>query len=181
MPELDLTLAWNFATALLIGALVGIERERHKQRHEHPEIAGLRTFMLVALFGALSGWVSLVLATSWVLAAGLVAITAAVLTGYVLSVRLNPEGLGLTTELAAVATFLLGALAVLGQRELAVGIGVTVAAVLAYKQPLHGFVGRLGSDDVYAVLRLLIATFIVLPILPDASPKSTRLSPAVSP
>jgi len=167
VPELDLTLAWNFATALLIGALVGIERERHKQRHEHPEIAGLRTFILVALFGALSGWVSLVLATSWVLAAGLIAITAAVLTGYVLSVRLNPEGLGLTTEVAAVATFLLGALAMLGQRELAVGVGVTVAAVLAYKQPLHGFVGRLGSDDVFAVLRLLIATFIILPILPD--------------
>ena len=103
MPELDLTLAWNFATALLIGALVGIERERHKRRHEHPEIAGLRTFILVALFGALSGWVSLVLATSWVLAAGLIAITAAVLTGYVLSVRMNPEGLGLTTELAACA------------------------------------------------------------------------------
>ena len=51
MPELDLTLAWNFATALLIGALIGIERERHKQRLEHPEIAGLRTFMLLALFG----------------------------------------------------------------------------------------------------------------------------------
>jgi len=167
VPELDLNLAWNFATALLIGALVGIERERHKQRHEHPEIAGLRTFILVALFGALSGWVSLVLATSWVLAAGLISITAAVLTGYVLSVRLNPEGLGLTTEVAAVATFLLGALAMLGQRELAVGVGVTVAAVLAYKQPLHGFVGKLDSDDVYAVLRLLIATFIILPILPD--------------
>ena len=89
------------------------------------------------------------------------------LTGYVLSVRMNPEGLGLTTEIAAIATFLLGALATLGQRELAVGIGVTVAAMLAYKQPLHGFVGRLDSDDVYAVLRLLIATFIILPILPD--------------
>ena len=167
MPELDLTLAWNFATALLIGALVGIERERHKQRQEHPEIAGLRTFILVALFGALSGWVGLVLETWWVLVAGLIAVTAAVLTGYVLSVRMNPGGLGLTTEFAAVATFLLGALATLGERELAVGIGVTVAAVLAYKQPLHGFVGRLGSEDVYAVLRLLIATFIILPILPD--------------
>lgn len=167
MPELDLTLAWNFATALLIGALVGIERERHKQRLEHPEIAGLRTFILVALFGALSGWVGLVLATPWILAAGLIAITAFVLTGYVLSVRMNPDGLGLTTEMAAIATFLLGALATLGQRELAVGIGVIVAAVLAYKQPLHGFVGRLEADDAYAVLRLLLATFIVLPILPD--------------
>jgi uncharacterized membrane protein (DUF4010 family) len=167
VPDLDLTLAWNFATALLIGALIGIERERHKQRQEHPEIAGLRTFMLLSLFGALCGWVSLVLETPWLLAAGLVAVTAAALTGYVLSVRMNPEGLGLTTEIAAVATFLLGALATLGQRELAVGIGVTVAAILAYKQPLHGFVGRLDSDDAYAVLRLLIATFIILPILPD--------------
>jgi uncharacterized membrane protein (DUF4010 family) len=167
VPDLDLTLAWNFATALLIGALVGIERERHKQRQEHPEIAGLRTFILVALLGALCGWVGLVLETWWVLVAGLIAVTAAVLTGYVLSVRMNPGGLGLTTEFAAVATFLLGALATLGERELAVGIGVTVAAVLAYKQPLHGFVGRLDSDDVYAVLRLLIATFIILPILPD--------------
>ncbi len=51
MPELDLLLVWNFATALLIGALVGIERERHKQRHDHPEFAGLRTFVLFALLG----------------------------------------------------------------------------------------------------------------------------------
>jgi uncharacterized membrane protein (DUF4010 family) len=39
--------------------------------------------------------------------------------------------------------------------------------VLAYKQPLHGFVEKLGWDDVYAGLRLLIATFIALPLLPN--------------
>jgi uncharacterized membrane protein (DUF4010 family) len=48
-----------------------------------------------------------------------------------------------------------------------VGLGVAVAAVLAYKQPLHGLVQRLDREDVYAGLRLLIATFIVLPLLPD--------------
>jgi uncharacterized membrane protein (DUF4010 family) len=109
----------------------------------------------------------MVLATPWVLATGLVVAGAFVIAGYVLSARTSPEGLGLTTEIAAMATFLLGALAATGQRELTVGLGVIVAAVLAYKQPLHGFVARLGSDDVYAVLRLLIATFIVLPLLPD--------------
>jgi uncharacterized membrane protein (DUF4010 family) len=55
----------------------------------------------------------------------------------------------------------------LGYRELAVGLGVMVAAVLAYKQPLHGLVHRLDREDVFAGLRLLIATFIVLPLLPD--------------
>jgi uncharacterized membrane protein (DUF4010 family) len=167
LPELDLRLVWNFATALLIGALVGIERERHKQRHDHPEFAGLRTFVLFALLGGLCGWLAMRLESPWLVGAGLLAATVAVFSGYALSVRMNPEGLGQTTEIAAIATFLLGAVATLGQRELAVGLGVTVAAVLAYKDPLHGFVEKLGSDDVYAVLRLLIATFIILPLLPD--------------
>jgi uncharacterized membrane protein (DUF4010 family) len=54
-----------------------------------------------------------------------------------------------------------------GERELAIALGVVTAAVLAYKQPLHGFVEKLGWDDVYAGLRLLIATFIALPLLPN--------------
>jgi len=165
--EQDLTLVWNFATALLTGALIGIERERHKQLLPHAEIGGLRTFVLFALFGALSGWLALVLDSPWVLAASLLAAAGVVVTGYLQSARLSPDNLGLTTEIAALATFLLGALAAHGQRELTVGLGVVIAALLAYKQPLHGFVGKLGTDDVYAVLRLLIATFIVLPLLPD--------------
>jgi uncharacterized membrane protein (DUF4010 family) len=55
----------------------------------------------------------------------------------------------------------------LGQRELAIGLGVVTAVVLAYKQPLHGLVAKLGWDDVFAGLRLLIATFVILPLLPD--------------
>jgi uncharacterized membrane protein (DUF4010 family) len=58
-------------------------------------------------------------------------------------------------------------LVMLGDQELAIGLGVVTAAVLAYKQPLHGFVEKLGWDDVYAGVRLLIATFIALPLLPD--------------
>src|SRR5262245_63335807 len=55
----------------------------------------------------------------------------------------------------------------LGHRELAVALGIVTAAVLAYKQPLHGLVARISWDDIFAGLRLLIATFIVLPLLPD--------------
>jgi uncharacterized membrane protein (DUF4010 family) len=130
-------------------------------------MAGLRTFILYAIFGALCGWLSREFGSPWILGAGLLAAAGAMLAGYVLSVRLAPDNLGQTTELAALATFLLGAVAASGERELAAGIGVLIAAVLAYKQPLHGFVGKLGRDDVHAALRLLIATFIVLPVLPD--------------
>ena len=81
--------------------------------------------------------------------------------------RVQEGTFGLTTEIAAVAVFLLGAMTMLGHPELAIGLGVVTAAVLAYKQPLHGLVAKLGWDDVYAGVRLLIATFIILPLLPD--------------
>src|SRR4029453_9942994 len=74
---------------------------------------------------------------------------------------------GLTTEIAALVVFLLGGLVVYGYRDLAVILGIATSAVLAYKAPLHGLVARLSQDDIYAGLKLLIATFIVLPILPD--------------
>jgi uncharacterized membrane protein (DUF4010 family) len=166
-PELDFTTVWNFATALLIGALLGIERERHKREHDEQTIGGLRTFILFTLIGALGGWLTNVLGSPWILATAVLAALAPVIAGYVISARTDPDALGLTTELAAIAACLLGAMTTLGYRELAVGLGVTVAAVLAYKQPLHGLVQRLDREDVYAGLRLLIATFIVLPLLPD--------------
>jgi len=168
MPlAVDLQAVWNFATALLIGALLGIERERHKREHDEQTIGGLRTFILFALIGALGGWLTLALDSPWILAAALIASLAPVLAGYVISARTQPDALGLTTELAAVAACLLGAMTMLGYRELAVALAVAVAAVLAYKQPLHGLVQKLDREDVYAGLRLLIATFIVLPLLPD--------------
>jgi uncharacterized membrane protein (DUF4010 family) len=168
MPlAVDLQAVWNFATALLIGALLGIERERHKREHDETTIGGLRTFILFALIGALGGWLTLALDSPWILAAALIAALAPVLAGYVISARTQPDALGLTTELAAIAACLLGAMTMLGYRELAVGLGVAVAAVLAYKQPLHGLVQTLDREDVFAGLRLLIGTFIVLPLLPD--------------
>jgi len=167
MPAVvDLQVVWNFATALLIGALLGIERERHRREHDEQTIGGLRTFILFALIGALGGWLTLALDSPWILAAALVSALAPVLAGYVISARTQPDALGLTTELAAIAACLLGAMTTLGYRDLAVGLGVAVAAVLAYKQPLHGLVYKLDRDDIYAGLRLLIATFIVLPLLP---------------
>ena len=72
----------------------------------------------------------------------------------------------MTTEAAAMAVCLLGAMCVLGHPGLAAGLGIVTAAILAYKQPLHGLVGHINRDELYAGLRLLIASFVVLPLLP---------------
>lgn len=166
LAELDFAHFRDFGTALLLGGLIGIERERRNKR-EGQGAAGLRSFVLFATIGAIGGFFAVRLATPWVLAAALVATATIVVAAYVAALRRHPESIGITTEIASLVTCLLGALATSGNRELAIGLGVTTAAVLAYKQPLHALVGRLEADDVYAVLRLLLATFIVLPLLPD--------------
>lgn len=163
---LDATAVQDFGTALLLGALLGIEREKRNMR-EGFGIAGLRSFVLLAMLGAVGGYMGAELAMPWILPAIVVVVGVVVAVGYVAGLRQRPEQVGLTTELAAVAACLLGALATTGFRELAIGLGVGMAALLAYKQPLHQMVGQLGWEDVLVGMRFLLATFIVLPLLPD--------------
>lgn len=166
-PALDLGTVWDFAVAILIGALAGIEREKRKELDQIRTIGGLRTFILLALVGAVAAWLSQAAGTPWIFVGALIAVGATLVAGYALEVRNRPDAIGITTQVAALAVFLLGGMTVVGHRELAIGLGIVTAAVLAYKQPLHGLVERIGWDDIFAGLRLLIATFIVLPLLPD--------------
>ena len=67
--ELDLETVRDFATALLIGTLLGIERERHKQADGDVSVGGLRTFILIAALGAIGGWLTKLLDFPWILVA----------------------------------------------------------------------------------------------------------------
>ena len=163
--SLDFIAVRNFAIAILIGALIGIERE--KRRDTEQTIGGLRTFVLLAMLGAIGGWLSAIYDTLVPLFIVLGLTTATVVAGFLMDAGSRKGQLGLTTELAAMAVTLLGGFATLGHPELAVGLGIVAAAVLAYKQPLHGLIDKLGWDDIFAGLRLLIASFIVLPLLPN--------------
>ena len=163
--NLDLAAIQNFAIAILIGALIGIERE--KRRGTEITIGGIRTFILLALLGAAGGFLSARFATVWPLLIVVVLAGVTVVAGFLIDINERKGPIGLITELAAIAVTLLGGLATLDQAALAVCLGIVVAALLAYKQPLHGLIDRIGWDDIFAGLRLLIATFIVMPLLPD--------------
>jgi uncharacterized membrane protein (DUF4010 family) len=167
MPEIDVVVIRNFLIALLIGALVGIEREKHKTAEQPSSFGGLRTFILFAEIGAVGAWLSQHLNTPWLFIAAVLAVAVAVVTAYILESRIKPDALGLTTEIAAITVCLLGGAVMYGYPELAVALGILTSAVLAFKRPLHGVVAKLGTEDLYAGLKLLIATFIVLPLLPD--------------
>lgn len=163
---IDLLLARDFAFALLIGALIGLEREKRQALERDRSIGGIRTFILFAQTGAMAAWLAVRLDAPWVFAAGALGITALVVAGYVVQVRAGVASLGLTTEVAAVVTFLLGGVCLAGQPALAVGLGIVTSAVLAWKQPIHGIIDKIDTEDLYAGLKLAIASFVVLPLLP---------------
>lgn len=167
MSEFDFDMVQNFLIALLLGALVGIEREKHR-RDEHPNsFGGLRTYILFAQAGAVSAWLSLHLQSPWLFIITVLVVALAVLTAYMLENRHNPTALGLTSEISAITVCLLGGAIMFGYAELAVMLGILTSAILTFKQPLHGLVSKIGIDDLYAGLKLLIASFIVLPLLPN--------------
>ena len=149
----------GLAVALGIGLLIGIEREQRKGEDPAHIVAGVRTFVLIALAGA----ISTLLGTS-LIAVGAAFVALAALASYQRSREADP---GLTTEVAMFVAFLLGVLA-MSQRELAAGIGVGVALILALKSRLHAFTREvLTAQELHDGLLLIAAALIVLPLLPD--------------
>lgn len=161
-----LGLAQSFAIALLIGALLGIEREKKKESSNRPSFAGVRTFMLLAEAGALSAWLAQQMAMPLIFGVSLGGMLVLIAVAYVLEKRTDSTAVGLTTALAGVTVFLLGAAVMFGYAGVAVGLAVFNTSLLAFKDPLHGAIQKLGQEDIFAGLKLLIASFIVLPLLP---------------
>lgn len=155
-----------FFIALFIGALVGLERTHHQQQ-QPTSLAGIRTFILFSEFGAITAWLSQAMGSSLVFAAGLVCTMAVVLVGYVMARQAGEESPGVTTEMAAAVVYVLGALAVYAPPLIAVALAIVTAGLLAMKTTLHSAVSRVKREELLATLRLLFASFIVLPLLPN--------------
>ena len=149
----------NLAVALGIGLLIGAERERSKDANANMTLAGIRTFSIVSLMGAVSVFVNF-----WLLVASVASVTTFAAIAYVVRGDKHP---GLTTEVTLILTLLLGGLA-MSAPALAASLSVTASILLAAKEPIHGFVrGTITKDELNDFLILAAATLIVLPLVPN--------------
>lgn len=157
--QLNAAEIYGFCVAFAVGLLIGIERERSKGEGPQRAAAGVRTFILVALAGAIAqrlGGVGIAVGGAFVALAALASYR-----------RSRSDDPGLTTEVAMLVTFLLGVLAMTAL-PIAAGLGVVVAMVLASKSSLHRFTrNTLTEQELHDALLLAAAAVIVLPLLPD--------------
>ena len=161
IPELSIqAMVIGLCVALGTGLLVGAERERRKAEGAHRGAAGIRTFTVSALLGA----VSLLVGGNLLLAVAALVVGAGALVAYQRSQSPDP---GLTTEIALLLTCLLGAMAVT-QPLLAAALGTTLAILLAGRQRMHQFVkNALSEQELHDIILFLAAALIVLPLAPD--------------
>lgn len=157
---------WQFGAALLIGALIGLEREFYQQKKESPDFAGLRTFSLIALLGAVTAFLveDLGIILMALAFGGLILITT---VSYFSVTALRKTGSGITTEIAALLTFLLGVLVMNDHTLVAISIAVIIALVLAFKGELHGFVRTMSPEDIRVTLKFALVAAVILPLLPN--------------
>jgi uncharacterized membrane protein (DUF4010 family) len=150
----------SFGVALAIGLMLGFEREHHEWHdHARDQPAGTRTFAVLSVAGALCASIDRL-----VIAAGLLSAALLIAVGYW---RSGPESLGLTTEVSALASFLLGALS-LTNDTLAVSVASALALLLVSKQRMRRLVREVvTSEEVADVARWFVLAFVVLPLLPD--------------
>ncbi|MEQ1751774.1 MAG: MgtC/SapB family protein, partial [Prosthecobacter sp.] len=151
----------SFGTALGLGLLVGLQREWVQNR-----IAGIRTFALLTLFGAMAGLLGL-MHGDWVIAAAMIAFAGVVVVGTLGEAKSKELDSGLTTEMAMLVMFTAGMITILGQRLIAVIIAGVVMVLLQSKKPLHDMVRRIGEDDLREIARLVLAGLVILPALPN--------------
>lgn len=152
--------------ALFAGLLIGTERGWERRgEDEGRRPAGIRTFGLIGLAGGL--WAVLGAQLGAVVLGFAAAVVGAVLAiVYWLQVR-DRQDYSITTEIAALVTFALGAIAIEGHLVVAAAGSVVTAVLLGLKPPLHGWLERITELELRGALKLLLVSVVILPVLPN--------------
>ena len=150
----------NMASAVAVGALIGAERERHKGEGPSRSSAGIRTFTITSIAGA----VAFTLGGAALLAVMMASVAVMVTVSYWRSQDQDP---GLTTEIVLVLTAMLGGLCIQSP-QMAAAMAVTVTVLLYIKAWLHNLVTSvISKHELDDALIFAAATLVVLPLLPD--------------
>lgn len=169
---MDIEIFERLGLAIAIGAVVGVERHwRERDEAAGRRTAGLRTFTLIGMLGGVAGLIARAFLQS-PLAVAMVVVGVFVVFSSVFAVfqyreQVAENDFSVTSVVAAMLTFALGVVALLGDIGLASAGGVVLVAVLASRELLHGFMGRLSWNELRAAIILLAMTFVILPLVPS--------------
>lgn len=159
-------LFYRFGAALLIGLLIGIERQyRKSDESQEYQFGGVRTFALLALVGCGGAMLADLQGSPWGLVIPVAVAGGLLLIAYQGTVRNGAYGM--TSEVAALLTVVIGALCYYDHVVLATALGVLTFTLLSMKFRLHQITAGLTEPEIVSLTKFGLMTAILLPILPD--------------
>ncbi len=162
----------NLILALIFGASIGLERESSKQGESRSgSVGGIRTFSLISLLGAVAG-IFVVHSYSSLALVVVIGFMVLLISNYIAE-GLTTHDFGITSELSAFVTFLIGLLLTINiiPLQITVAIFVTLVFVMSLKSRTTQLVAGVSRQEVQAFISYAIIALVALPVLPDYSYK----------
>ncbi|RMF27826.1 MAG: MgtC/SapB family protein [Cyanobacteria bacterium J083] len=165
--------AFKLLLVLFLSFLIGLEREEHKIAKGYA-FGGVRTYPLIGLIGYSIAFLS----ERQILP---VAIGFAVIGGFMMLAywhkMISAQGVGFTSEMAGLATYIVGALVYHEHFWVASTLAIASVILLELKSFLQGLARRFSEDDILTLSKFLFLTIVILPILPNQSLTIFEINP----
>lgn len=156
-------LSYKILLAILVGLLIGIERERRK-REGDKAFAGIRTYPMISMLGMVAALLVNII-NVYVYIAIFFGFSVLISISYFFAARRGD--IGGTTEISMIVVFLMGSLIYHEFYVLAGIITVVIMILLTFKTEFHSFAGKIEKEDLFAAIKFAVITIIVLPLLPN--------------
>ncbi|CAZ97994.1 MgtC/SapB family protein [Zobellia galactanivorans] len=154
-----------------IGLIIGLEREYNKLKDQG--FAGIRTFPIVAILGFTLENLSDKF-TVWLLIVGLASFILFLAFNHIYQ-KQEEYSKGLTTNLALIATFILGVMVSAEYYRDAVATSVILVTLLSLKTRFRTVISNITSEELFAFIKFSIIALLILPSLPNKSYGSNGL------
>jgi hypothetical protein len=166
--------AVKLALVLAFSFLVGLQREEHRASDVPRAFGGVRTFPLIGMFGyglAVIGGQSL-LPVSF----GTLVIGALMLMSYYRKFS-QGTGVGITSELSGLLTYLVGGLVAYGHLWVAAVLFVMCLLLLELKDALEGLARSVSPEEISAAIKFALLAAVLLPLVPNEPFTRFELNP----
>ena len=167
---IEFNIFYKLAAALGIGFIIGMQRENSYSRNNSRHPAGLCSFSIVSLCGALSCYLGDLMGSIVPFVVGLVIVGLLLVASHIaygLSNQNNGGPAGVTTSAALIMIYFLGALCWFNRLLEACILMIVLLWLLAVKRQLHDFAKKISTEDIIATVKFAVISLMVLPFLPN--------------
>ncbi len=162
--QMEFLIIKQIGIALLIGMMIGLQREMHNQKKGEASFAGTRTFALIALLGYFSSWMQSFVPHFLLVSFGVFGLL--VITSYVIKTG-KGKYQGATTEIASLITYIFGIMLYFSLDTYVISLAIVTLFLLEIKSDIAKFETFITTKDLSTATLFLMMTFVVLPLLPD--------------